>query len=189
MHAKIATQEDLPQIIDIVMSHTRQYGVDLVTTGIRDRHIDHITKIITNTHKSKRKKFAVVTISDDRVVGVCTQTIYEEWWWLNNCYIRKDTHKNGFGDVDIGAPMFDLMCQLAEEQGVYNLMYVVRDSGTKRLDLTMSRTVWAKENYIFKTLEELPPFTKTKFKFVEHNFYMNGENRKPVIVRYGKMKK
>lgn len=188
MHARIATPDDLPQILEIVLSHTTQYGVDIVTSGIRDRHIDHLTKIITNTYESKFKKFAVVTISDDRIVGVCTQTIYNKAWWLHICYIRKDIHKNGFGDVDIGAQMFDLMCQLAEERGVYKLMYVVRDSGTKRLDLTISRTTWAKDNYTFQTLEELPPFTKSKIKFVENNFYMNGENKKPVIVRFGKVK-
>jgi len=188
MHARIATQDDLPQILEIILSHTMQYGVDIASSGIRDRHIKHLIKIITSTYEGKFKKFAVVTISNDRVVGVCTQTIYNEAWWLHICYIRKDIDKNGFGDVDIGALMFDLMCQLAEELGVYKLMYVVRDSGTKRLDLTISRTIWVKDNYTFQTLEELPPFTKSKIKFVENNFHMNGKNKKPVIVRFAKVK-
>jgi hypothetical protein len=184
MQSRIANSNDIIQILEIIESHTHQYGLDIVKSGHREKHINHIIKVINHQINNK---FVIISVKDDIVLGVCLQILLPKYnvWWINNCYIRKQHNKNGFADTEIGAIMFDKMCEVGENNNIYKCQYIVRDVGTHRLDLTISKTTWAKYNYKFKTLEKLPAYTKSKLPLVNLMFGMNGQNKKPVIVRSG----
>lgn len=184
MQSRIANSNDIPQILEIIESHTHQYGVDIVKSGRREKHINHIIKVI---NEKIDNRFVVVTVEDNIILGMCLQILLPKYnvWWITNCYIRKNNNKNGFADVEIGAYMFDKMCEIGENNNIYTCEYVVRDVGTHRLDLTISKTTWAQYNYKFETLEKLPAYTKSKLPLVNLMFGMNGQNKKPIIVRRG----
>jgi hypothetical protein len=66
----------------------------------------------------------------------------------------------------------------------------VRDSGTKRLNLTLGATETVREKYEFIDIEHIPPLTKTSLELVEKHILTltNGMNKKPIVIRKGYLK-
>ena len=136
MHARTALEKDIPNIIGIINSYETMYGIDLTESGLRDKHIQLVTDHIPPTALAQ----VIVVIDEENVLGLCFQSFTGKSWILAFCYIRQLADKNQYNASKIGGLLLDELCKSAEDRGVTKFYYAVRDSGNKRLSLTLTAT-------------------------------------------------
>ena len=187
MYARYSETKDLAGIISLIMTHDKMYGMDIVESGLRDRHIDSVHRTIVPTAE---RKIVVVVDGDEKVLGMCLQVIGKKAWILRYCYIRSIDDRNQFNASKIGGLLLEKLCESGEEAGITDFYYAVRDSGTKRLNLTLDATKTVSEKYEFIDIEHIPPLTKSSLELVEKHILMltNGMNKKPIVIRKGYLK-
>lgn len=187
MYARYSEPKDLDGIISLIMTYDKMYGMDIIGNGLRDRHIDSVHQTIVPTAERK----IVVTVDDDEtVLGMCLQVIGKRAWVLRYCYIRSIENRNQFNASKIGGLLLEKLCESGEKAGITDFYYAVRDSGTKRLNLTLDSTKTVREKYEFIDVEHIPPLTKSSLELVEKYILMltNGMNKKPILIRKGYLK-
>lgn len=187
MYARYSEPRDLDGIIAIIMTYDKMYGMDIVENGLRDRHIASVQQTIVPTAE---RKIVVVVDDDEKVLGMCLQVIGKKAWILRYCYIRSIDDRNQFNASKIGGLLLEKLCESGEEAGVTDFLYAVRDSGNKRLNLTLSATETIRKKYDFVDIEHIPPLTKTSLEVVEKYILSltNGMNKKPIVIRKGYLK-
>lgn len=187
MYARYSEPRDLNGIIALILSYDKIYGMDIVENGLRDRHITSVQQTIVPTPE---KKIVVVVDDNEEILGMCLQFIGQRAWLLRFCYIRSIENRNQFNASKIGGLLLEMLCKSGEEAGVTDFYYAVRDTGTKRLNLTLSATETIKEKYEFVDIEYIPPMTRTSLELVEKHILAltNGMNKKPIVIRKGYLK-
>jgi len=187
MYARLALEKDIPNIIGIINSYETMYGIDLTASGVRDKHIQLVTEHVPSTELAQ----VIVAVDEkENVLGLCFQSFTGKNWILAFCYIIQLTDKNQFNASKIGGLLLDKLCESAEERGVTKFYYAVRDSGNKRLLLTLSATDMVNQRYKFVDIEKIPPMTKTTNELTAKYILSstNGLNKKPIIIRCGYLK-
>lgn len=180
MEVRAATNDDLDQLIAMINACTSMYGIDMVASGLREHQIQCVHEGLNHLEK----RTVIVAVDDNQtVLGMCIQRFLENAWVLQLTYINAPGNK--FNASAIGGPMMDYMCKVAEARGLNTFYYVVRDSGTKRLDLTLAHAEYLKSNYDIKDIEYIPPYTETKFEKIKTYLtrHISGMNSKPLVVR------
>jgi hypothetical protein len=187
MYARYSEPKDLDGIISLIMTHDKMYGMDIIENGLRERHINSVHQTIVPTTE---RKIIVAVDDDETVLGMCLQVISKRAWLLRYCYIRSIENRNQFNASKIGGLLLEKLCESGEEAGVTDFYYAVRDSGTKRLNLTLSATETVGKKYEFIDIEHIPPLTKTSLELVEKHILSltNGMNKKPIVIRKGYLK-
>jgi hypothetical protein len=188
MKIRNGTIEDFDAMVLIIMSYDKVYGADSVSTGLQDHHIELLKLTLTNPI------FGSVVAENDNgtIVGFCIQKfIIGKLWILNICYIAKLDEINQYNASKIGGLMLDKLIEDAEAKDIFEFWYAVRDSGKKRLGLTLAVTENTRERYEFIDEETLPPLTKSTNEKIATNILgiMNGKNTKAIIIRHGVLKK
>jgi hypothetical protein len=187
MYARLALEQDIPNIVDLINSHEYMYGINLKESGLQEKQI----QIISNYMQPDQIGQSVVALDDnENLLGVCVQSFGTTSWILEFCYIRQLLGKNQYNASKIGGVLMDKLCEYAEEKGFNKFYYAVRDSENKRLSLTLSATTSVGKRYEFKDVEKIPPLTKTANKLVAKYILgtTNGLNRKPIVIRCGYLK-
>jgi hypothetical protein len=187
MYARLALKNDIFDIVEIINSYETMYGIDLTTSGLRDKHIKLINDYIPNTETAQ---VMVVVNEEEHVLGFCFQGFVDKSWLLAFCYIRQLANKNQFNASKIGGLLLDKLCESAEEREIYKFYYAVRDSDSKRLSFTLSVTKMVNHRYGFVDIEKIPVMTKTTNALIEKYILglSNGLNKKPIIIRHGYLK-
>jgi len=184
MIIRLATKDDLPKIIELINSYTHIYGVDTTKSGLNKFH----TELVSRGMNSTTYNVIVAESSNSNIVGVCVQRFFENCWVLQITYI--DSPGNKFNASKIGGPLFDELCRLAEQREIYEFYYVVRDSGTKRMDMTLANAEHVRTNYTIDDIEYIPALTESRYEQVRARItgFMTGKNLKPLVRRHGKKK-
>jgi predicted N-acetyltransferase YhbS len=187
MYTRLALEQDIPNIIDLINSHEYMYGINLKESGLREKQIQIIHKYLQPDQIGQ----SVVAVDDEEnVLGICVQSFGTKAWILEFCYIRQLLGKNQYNASKIGGVLMDKLCECAEDRGLGTFYYAVRDSKNKRLSLTLSATANLGQRYEFKDIEKIPPLTKTTNELVAKYILgtTNGLNKKPIIIRCGYLK-
>jgi len=184
MIIRLATKDDLPKIIELIDSYSRIYGVDNTESNLNKLHVE----IVSRGMNSTTYNVIVAESANSNIIGVCVQRFFENCWVLQITYI--DSPGNKFNASKIGGPLFDELCRLAEQREIYEFYYVVRDSGTKRRDMTLTNAEYLRTNYTIDDIEYIPPLTESKYEKVRARItgIMTGKNLKSLVVRHGKKK-
>jgi hypothetical protein len=127
---------------------------------------------------------------EENILGACFQSFMSNSWILRFCYIRQLENKNQYNASKIGGVMLDKLCEIAEERGLTKFYYAVRDSGNKRLSLTLTATDMVNQRYDIIDIEKIPAMTKTTNELTAKYILSstNGLNKKPIIIRCGYLK-
>lgn len=185
MYVKVCTPVDLDQLIELVLPVTKIYGIDTISTGWQAKHVESIRYWLDNPAQAR----IVAAFSQDKILGFCAQTFSNESprWLLNLCYISEINNRNQFNASKIGGPLVDALIEGAEERGKFEFFYCVRDSGRKRLDMTLAATKFTSQSYEIENFEILPPFTSSKSAKIAESILgsVNGKNKKTIIIRRG----
>lgn len=185
--SRLADISELPVLLNIMEPYTTIYGIDTISTGWKQTHI----KIVTNALTNPLWNVVVAVDETDTILGFCVQRIYPNHhkWLLKITYISTKENLNQYNASKIGGVMMDKLVELAEEKGKFEFYYVVRDSGTKRLNMTLSNTKIVAEKYHIYNYLVLPPFTPSTDKSVSKMLgHVNGNNTKTIIIRHGHLK-
>jgi hypothetical protein len=187
MYARPALENDIPNMIRIINSYETMYGIDLTTSGLRDKHIQLVTDYAPPTEAAQ---VIVAVDEEENVLGLCLQSFTGKNWILGFCYIRQLADKNQYNASKIGGLILDKLCECAEERGVTKFYYAVRDSSNKRLALTLTATDMVNQRYDIIDIEKIPPMTKTTNELTAKYILSttDGLNRKPIIIRCGYLK-
>jgi hypothetical protein len=187
MYARPALEKDVPNMIRIINSYETMYGIDLTTSGLRDKHIQLVTDYAPPTEAAQ---VIVAVDEEENVLGLCLQSFTGKNWILGFCYIRQLADKNQYNASKIGGLILDKLCECAEERGVTKFYYAVRDSSNKRLALTLTATDMVNQRYDIIDIEKIPPMTKTTNELTAKYILSttDGLNRKPIIIRCGYLK-
>jgi hypothetical protein len=187
MYARPALENDIPNMIRIINSYETMYGIDLTTSGLRDKHIQLVTDYAPPTETAQ---VIVAVDEEENVLGLCLQSFTGKNWILGFCYIRQLADKNQYNASKIGGLILDKLCECAEERGVTKFYYAVRDSSNKRLALTLTATDMVNQRYDIIDIEKIPPMTKTTNELTAKYILSttDGLNRKPIIIRCGYLK-
>ncbi len=180
INTRTATTDDLDQITRLVETYDRIYGINSVDSGLRDVHLAAIRHGIDKLYNLRT---IVATDDDGAVVGVCVQQFLGSVWILRITYISAAGNK--FNASRVGGPMMDDMCKHAESLGYFVFYYVVRDSGTKRLDMTLSNAEHLRTQYTIEDIEFIAPMTASTDENVRKYItgVTTGKNLKPLVVR------
>jgi len=187
MYARPALEKDVPNMIRIINSYETMYGIDLTTSGLRDKHIQLVTDYAPPTETAQ---VIVAVDAEENVLGLCLQSFTGKNWILGFCYIRQLADKNQYNASKIGGLILDKLCECAEERGVTKFYYAVRDSSNKRLALTLTATDMVSQRYEIIDIEKIPAMTKTTNELTAKYILSttDGLNRKPIIIRCGYLK-
>jgi hypothetical protein len=187
MYARSSLEKDIPSIIGIINSYETMYGIDLTASGLRDKHIQSVSD---HTPPTETDQIIVAVDKEENILGLCFQRFTPRSWILSYCYIRQLEDKNQYNASKIGGLMLDKLCESAEERGITKFYYAVRDSGNKRLAMTLTATDMVNQRYEFSDIERLPPMTKTTNELTAKHILSstNGLNKKPIIIRCGYLK-
>jgi hypothetical protein len=187
MYARPALEKDIPNMIRIINSYETMYGIDLTTSGLRDKHIQLVTD---HAPPTKAAQVIVAVDEEEHVLGLCLQSFTGKSWILAFCYIRQLADTNQYNASKIGGLILDKLCECAEERGVTKFYYAVRDSSNKRLALTLTATDMVNQRYDIIDIEKIPPMTKTTNELTAKYILSttDGLNRKPIIIRCGYLK-
>jgi hypothetical protein len=187
MYARPALENDIPNMIRIINSYETMYGIDLTTSGLRDKHIQLVTDYAP---PAETAQVIVAVDEEENVLGLCLQSFTGKNWILGFCYIRQLADKNQYNASKIGGLILDKLCECAEERGVTKFYYAVRDSSNKRLALTLTATDMVNQRYDIIDIEKIPPMTKTTNELTAKYILSttDGLNRKPIIIRCGYLK-
>lgn len=181
MKTKICTKEDYAELVELIKPVKTIYGVDTISTGWQERHFEFLKVALDNPYIN-----VVAATNDEKIVGFCVQSFFDTpRWSLSLCYISESPDKNQFNASKIGGPLLDKLIELAEERGKFEFFYAVRDSGRKRLDMTLASSTVAND-YTIKDIEILPPFTPSKYEKVAEVLlgHINGKNAKTIVIRH-----
>jgi hypothetical protein len=171
--------------------YTTIYGIDTISNGWKQTHINCVINALTNPKWIPNWNVVVAVDETDTILGFCLQRIYTNHhrWLLKITYISAKENINQYNASKIGGVMLDKLVELAEERRKFEFYYVVRDSGTKRLSMTLSNTKIVAEKYHIYNYLVLPPFTLTTDKrIIKMLGHINGNNTKTIIVRHGHLK-
>jgi hypothetical protein len=189
--ARLAEVSELDVLLKIMEPYTSIYGIDTVSTGWKQTHINFVTNALENPKWIPNWNVVVAVDENDIILGFCLQLIYPNHykWLLKLTYISEKENINQYNASKIGGVMLDKLVELAEEKGKFEFYYVVRDSGTKRLNMTLSNTKIVAEKYHIYNYLVLPPFTPSTDKGVVNMLgHVNGNNTKTIIIRHGHLK-
>ena len=187
MYARPALEKDIPNMIRIINSYETMYGIDLTTSGLRDKHIQLVTD---HAPPTKAAQVIVAVDEEEHVLGLCLQSFTGKSWILAFCYIRQLADTNQYNASKIGGLILDKLCECAEERGVTKFYYAVRDSSNKRLALTLTATDMVNQRYDIIDIEKIPAMTKTTNELTAKYILSttDGLNKKPIIIRCGYLK-
>ena len=181
---RIAEVNDTSALLKIMESYTKIYGIDTISSGLRQIHIESIERSFTDHDMNT----VVAVDSDQTILGFCVQQISKNYdrWHLQITYISQS---NRYNSSEIGGIMMDKLVALAEEQGKYEFVYVVRDIEDHRLKQTLSYTVLLKEKYHIYDYLVIPPLTIITDKKIEKILgAVNGKNTKTIVIRHAHVK-
>jgi hypothetical protein len=182
MKIRICTKDDYAELTEVIKPVKTIYGVDTISTGWQDRHFQFLETALENPYIN----VVAATTDDNKMLGFCVQSFFDTpRWSLSLCYISESPDKNQFNASKIGGPLLDKLIELAETRGKYEFYYAVRDSGRKRLDMTLSSASIANA-YVIRDIEVLPPFTPSKYEKVAEILlgHINGKNAKTIVIRH-----
>lgn len=187
MYARSSLEKDIPNIIGIINSYETMYGINLTESGLRDKHIQLVRN---HTPANELAQIIVAIDQEENVLGLCFQSFTDKNWILGFCYIRQLIDKNQYNASKIGGLLLDKLCESAEERGITKFYYAVRDSGNKRLSLTLTATDMVNQRYEIIDIEKILPMTKTTNELTAKYILSstNGLNKKPIIIRCGYLK-
>ena len=187
MKARISLEKDIPDIIDIMNSYDTMYGIDLTSSGLREKQIKLVKDYIS---PSTYAQVIVAVDEEDKVLGLCFQIFVINSWVISFCYIRQIVGKNQYNSSKIGGVLLDKLCESAEERGFTKFYYAVRDSDNKRLNMTLSATEMVNQRYEFVDIEKIPALTKTSNQLTAKYILSatDGLNKRPIIIRHGYLK-
>lgn len=160
----------------------------MISSGIRDMHL----KIISEYYNWPNKYIVAAIDDNESVLGFCLQefTVSMSSWAIRCCYIAHREGETQYNASKIGGKILEAMCDHAETLGVTKFFYVVRDIGTKRLNMTLNASEHLKDKYDIKDLEYIAPLTKSNNEIVNTWLLIDvaGKNTKPLIIRGGFLK-
>jgi len=189
MLIRFCTPTDLPKIIDIVNSYQYFYGMDAVQSGTRELHL----RLLSTSFENDKKEIFGGFDDNGNLLGFCLQDFsFEGKWVIRHCYIASQKGVTQYNASKLGGKLLEAMCYNAELRNVFEFFYVVRDtSNKKRLGMTLDATDTVKEKYIIEDIEHIPAFTRSSNGKIGAAMLgrLNGKNEKPIIVRYGHLKK
>lgn len=191
MEVRVCNPLDVDELITIINQFDSIYGINLDTSGIRQAHINNIVEC---TKESSVDNVVAVFDNNSKMLGYCVQKFSKTKpvWFIVNCYILPISENvNQYNASKIGGKLVEYMITLAEQRGLFEFCYIVRDSKNKRLSMTLESTDTIKEKYSFEDVDYIPPFGESKFKFVKNviGTLTTGKNTKPLVVRRGYLKK
>jgi len=177
---RTARLDDVDQITKLVESYDRIYGINSVDSGLRDVHLAAIKHGIDKLYNLR----TIVAVDESEcIVGVCVQQFLNTAWILRITYINAVGNK--FNASRVGGPMMDDMCKHAESLGYFIFYYVVRDSGTKRLSMTLANAEHLRTHYTIQDIEFIAPMSESADENVRKYItgVTTGKNLKPLVVR------
>jgi hypothetical protein len=178
----ICTEEDLPNILQLVKKHRYIYGVDTETTGIQERSINFIKRVL----KQERKNAYVIGIrnSQNLLIAFCTMCFWESIPAWSPLFLYEDSDQlfsnRKQQPLNFGEAMKKCI-KIAEDNNIYTGFFVTRYSPTWKR--THDAITEGFPDYIVSEVEILEPYIKTKYSGFEQLLGgMDGINEKTIVI-------
>lgn len=179
---RLCTIHDQPELFEIVNSHDRLWGSDIIDNGVRIT-LSYMIRECLNSNNAN----VVCAEHNGQIAGFSVQVFRKNdpIWYYKFIMYRKEYTR----DAALNGALWDMLIDLAEERGLYEYLMVNRGHGGHRewTNAIYNASKYLNKIYNLEIVDFIPPGGKSKFAIV-NDFLLGiteGTNKKNLVVRHG----